>query len=152
MKTPFSKQQTDYTPTNDDRNEIWSAYLAEFLVETFYTKDSAQQAILACRNWPSSVSWIYRTNYVLIQTHKKFRRTLIYYDTATQSANFGQIPFVKPQNNTYTTDKQLKMMKNERETYLFLVEMLFACPVLGRLLAWQSLTKKDKFLSHFLSF
>jgi len=28
---------------------------------------------------------------------------------------FGEIPFVKPQNDTETTDKWLKTMKNERE-------------------------------------
>ena len=38
---------------------------------------------------------------------------------------FGEIPFVKPQNYAYTTDKWLKMMKNEREkTYIVLVEFL----------------------------
>ena len=36
----------------------------------------------------------------------------------------GKIPFVKPQNHTETTDKWLKMMKNEIETYLFLVDLL----------------------------
>ena len=28
---------------------------------------------------------------------------------------FGEIPLIKPQNGTSTTDKQLKMMKNERK-------------------------------------
>ena len=28
---------------------------------------------------------------------------------------FGEIPFIKPQNDTYTTDKQSKTMKNERK-------------------------------------
>ena len=36
----------------------------------------------------------------------------------------GEIPFVKPQNHTETTDKWLKMMKNEIDTYLFLVDLL----------------------------
>ena len=31
---------------------------------------------------------------------------------------FGEILFVKPQNDTYTTFKRLKTMKNEKETYL----------------------------------
>ena len=36
-----------------------------------------------------------------IQTYKRFKRTLIYYDTDTQSADFsGVIPFVKLQNDT----------------------------------------------------
>ena len=44
---------------------------------------------------------------------------------------FGEIPFVTPQGDTL----RLKTMKNERETYLFGgVELLFACPVLGRFL------------------
>ena len=39
---------------------------------------------------------------------------------------FGEIPFVKTtENDTYTRDKRLKMMKNEREkTYLVLVKFL----------------------------
>ena len=37
---------------------------------------------------------------------------------------FGEIPFVKPQNDTKTTVKRLEMIKNESETYLFLVELL----------------------------
>ena len=28
---------------------------------------------------------------------------------------FGEIPFIKPQNDTQTTDKRLKTMKNERK-------------------------------------
>ena len=28
---------------------------------------------------------------------------------------FGEIPFVEPQNDTQTTDKRSKMMKNERK-------------------------------------
>ena len=35
-----------------------------------------------------------------IQTCKRFKRTLIYYDTNTPDANFGVIPFVKLQNDT----------------------------------------------------
>jgi len=34
---------------------------------------------------------------------------------------FGEIPFVKPQNDTETTDKQSKTIKNERKR-LVLVE------------------------------
>ena len=39
---------------------------------------------------------------------------------------FREIPFVKPQNDTETTDKRLKTMKNQREkkSYLALVECL----------------------------
>ena len=39
----------------------------------------------------------------------------------------GEIPFVKPQNDTKSTDKRLKTMKNEREKrilYFVLVEFL----------------------------
>ena len=36
---------------------------------------------------------------------------------------FGEIPFVKPQNDTKATVKRLEMMKNESEIYLFLVEL-----------------------------
>ena len=31
---------------------------------------------------------------------------------------FGEIPFIKPQNDTYTTVQWLKTMKNEKETYV----------------------------------
>ena len=50
--------------------------------------------------------------------------------TQTQSANFLGIPFVKLQNDTYTTVKRLKTMKNEKRNnlLLLLVELLFSCP------------------------
>ena len=53
---------------------------------------------------------------------------------------FGEIPFVKPQNDTLT-DKRLKTKKNENEkTLIFKKKSCFgcvfvACSVLGRLLA-----------------
>ena len=31
---------------------------------------------------------------------KRFQQTLIYFNTDTQYAHFGEIPFIKPQNNT----------------------------------------------------
>ena len=37
---------------------------------------------------------------VVRSKHKKFRRTLIYYDTDTQYAHFWEIPFVKPHNDS----------------------------------------------------
>ena len=43
---------------------------------------------------------------------KRFKRTLIYHG---QMQIFGEILFIKPQNDTYTTDKRSKMMKNERK-------------------------------------
>ena len=46
---------------------------------------------------------------------KSFKRTLIYFNTDTQYANFQGNPLIKPQNNTFTTDQRLKMMKNERK-------------------------------------
>ena len=49
---------------------------------------------------------------------------LIYYDMDTQYAHFGEkTPRVKPQNDTLTTVKWLKTMKNESEIYPFLVEL-----------------------------
>ena len=42
---------------------------------------------------------------------KRFKQTRIYFDTDTQYANFGEIPFVKPQ----TTDKWSQMMKKKRK-------------------------------------
>ena len=44
---------------------------------------------------------------------KRFKRTLIYFDTDTHMQIFEEIRFVKPQNDTKTTDKRLKTMKNE---------------------------------------
>ena len=49
---------------------------------------------------------------------------LIYYDTDTICKFFEKTPFVKPQKDTLTTVKWLKTMKNESETYPFLVELL----------------------------
>ena len=47
--------------------------------------------------------------------------------TRTHSMHiFGEIPFVKPQNDTQTTDKRLKMMKNEREKGLVWLSFLFS--------------------------
>ena len=40
------------------------------------------------RNYFSSVE----SEFVCVQTHKSFKRTLIYYDTDTQSANFWSNP------------------------------------------------------------
>ena len=37
---------------------------------------------------------------------------------------FGEIRFIKPQNDTLTTDKRSKMTKNDNKTYLVLVEFL----------------------------
>ena len=49
---------------------------------------------------------------------------LIYYDTDTQYAFFWEKKhLVKPQNDTLTTVKWLKTMKNESEIYPFLVEL-----------------------------
>ena len=31
---------------------------------------------------------------------------------------FGEFPFMKPQNDTYTTDKRSKTMKNERKRFI----------------------------------
>ena len=31
---------------------------------------------------------------------KRFKRTLIYFNTDTQYAHFVEVPFIKPQNNT----------------------------------------------------
>ena len=49
---------------------------------------------------------------------RRFKRTLVYFNTDTQYANFGEIPFIKPQNDTYTTDKRPKTLKNERKGFI----------------------------------
>ena len=55
-------------------------------------------------------------------TERFERRTIT---TRTHSMHiFGEIPFVKPQNDTWTTVKRLKTMENEKETDLFLVDLL----------------------------
>ena len=56
------------------------------------------------------------------QTHKQFKRMLIYYDIdklGTSLQIWGVIHFVKQQNDTLTTVKRLKMMKNELTYLLF---------------------------------
>ena len=37
---------------------------------------------------------------ILIQTHKRFKRTLIYYDIENTMQIFREIPFFRPQNDT----------------------------------------------------
>ena len=37
---------------------------------------------------------------------------------------FGEMPFIKPQNDTQTSDKRFKTMRNERQTYVVLAEHL----------------------------
>ena len=57
--------------------------------------------------------------------HKKFKRTLIYYNTDTQYANVpGNLPCQATKRSTNETRSEI--------TYLFLVELLFSCPMLGR--------------------
>ena len=57
-------------------------------------------------------------------TEKVQTNAYLFILTPTHSMQiFGEIPFVEPQNDTKTTDKRLKTMKNEREKkYLVLVE------------------------------
>ena len=45
---------------------------------------------------------------------KRFKRTLIYFDTNTQYANFGGNPLCQATKRHLAKDEQLKMMKNER--------------------------------------
>ena len=53
-----------------------------------------------------------------IQTHKRLKRMLVYYDVDNTVQIFWEIPFCRPQNDTV---KRLKTMKNDRGevTYLF---------------------------------
>ena len=53
--------------------------------------------------------------------------------------SFGEIPFIKPQKETLTTDKLLKMMKNEKNK-IYLV------------LSFCSLFKTSVFISFFIIF
>ena len=46
---------------------------------------------------------------------KRFKRTLICFNTDTQFAKFRGNPLYQAQNDTQTTDKWLKTMKNERK-------------------------------------
>ena len=61
----------------------------------------------------------------VIQTHRRFKRTLSYYDIDnTMQKKFWEIPFFRPENDTQTTVKWLKTMKNDMRgevTYLFLL-------------------------------
>ena len=54
---------------------------------------------------------------------KMFKRTLIYYYTDTQYANLRGNP-LRQATKRHLTVKRLKTMKNEKETYLFLVDLL----------------------------
>ena len=50
-----------------------------------------------------------------IQTHVRFKRTLIYYDTDTQSSNFWGNPLCQT-TKRHLTVKGLKTMKNDKST------------------------------------
>ena len=65
------------------------------------------------------------------QTHKRFRRTLIYQDTNTQSAHFRGNPLCQA-TKLHLTDKRLETMRSEI-TYLFGWVTLFSCPALGKM-------------------
>ena len=54
---------------------------------------------------------------------KRFKRTLIYFNTNTQYANFRGNPLYQATKGHLTTDKRLKTMKNKK-AYLVLVEFL----------------------------
>ena len=54
-----------------------------------------------------------------IQTEKGSKERLLIMTRTHTMQIFGEIPYVKPQNDTWTTVKRLKTMKNEKETYLF---------------------------------
>ena len=62
----------------------------------------------------------------MTQTQKgSNERLFIYYDTDTQYANFsGNFPSSSQKTTLKTTVKRLKTMKNEKETVLFLVDLL----------------------------
>ena len=60
-----------------------------------------------------------------IQTHKRFKRTLIYYDIDNMMKIFRKIPLFRPQNDTQTTVKRLKTMKNDTKGEL----TIFCCCV-----------------------
>ena len=47
---------------------------------------------------------------------------------------FGEIPFVKTQHDTETTDKRLMTMKNERKRLILFCLGFAACSVLRRVL------------------
>ena len=50
---------------------------------------------------------------IKIQTHKRFKRTLICYDTDIQSANFRGNPLRQTTKRHLNNSKRLKTMKNE---------------------------------------
>ena len=52
------------------------------------------------------------------QTHTKFKTTLIYYDTDTQSANFRGNPLCQA-TKRHLTVKRLKTMKNDKRNFSF---------------------------------
>ena len=54
---------------------------------------------------------------------KRFKNERLFILTRTHSMQiFGEIPFIKPQNDTQTTDKRLKTMKNERKSLDLVLE------------------------------
>ena len=59
---------------------------------------------------------------------KKASNERLFILTRTHSMHiFGEIPFIKPENDTSTTDKRLKTMKNEREQNRIFFWLSFCC-------------------------
>ena len=66
---------------------------------------------------------------VCLADTKRFKRTLIYYDIENTMQIYREITFFRPQNDTLTTVKRLKTMKNDMRgevTYLLLLLLLFS--------------------------
>ena len=63
--------------------------------------------------------------YSKIKTQKGSNERLFILTRTHSMHIFGEIPFIKPQNDTKTTDKRLKTMKNERKRLIFFFFLSF---------------------------
>ena len=67
--------------------------------------------------------------------HKKGSKERLLILTRTHSMQISrEIPFIKPQNDIYITDKRLKITKNARKRFILFWLSFAACSVLGRML------------------
>ena len=79
----------------------------------------------ACSQGHCALCRLYdQTTIYKIQTQKGSNECLF---ILTRMQIFGEIPFVKPQNDTSATDTWLKTMKNERFFFFFILFLLSFC-------------------------
>ena len=105
-------------------------------------------SLTKCGKWVASkltdmfVRWLgQRTGRQDVEKQKGSNECLFILTRTHSMQIFGEIPFIKPQNDTETTDKRLKTMKNEWKMRIFFGWDIATCSLLGRLLTGGHLSR-----------